>query len=115
MAKQMSWTDTENEVTYAESYWRPIQCNFDALTQTGLVVFGGWKNQGARQRGKRLVGTKAYAISQATYDQYFKESILKDAGKSFLTQAYLMATETLDTPSGEPVVMKSFFDGALDV
>ncbi len=115
MAKQMSWTDAENEVTYTESYWRPIQCNFDVLTQTGMVVFGGWKNQAARQRGKRLVGAKIYYITPAIYEQYFKESILKDAGKSFLTQSYLMATETLDTPSGEPAVMKSFFDGALDV
>ena len=120
MAKQMAWTDTENEVNYPESYWRPVQCNFDALNQMGMIVFLGWKNEAARRRGKRTIGAKSYTLTPAMYDQFFKESILKDQGKSFMTQAYIMVVATLDVDSGNldaegKPLMKSFFDGASDV
>ena len=120
MAKEMNWTEVESDVTYNSSYWKPIQNNFDDLHSTGQITFCGWKSRTARNNNKRPIGTHTYQITPEILSEFFAESVLKDAGKSFRTQAYALAMETLDvlvTPAvGEtPAVYKSFFDGALDV
>lgn len=117
MAKEMSYTDNYGD-EFAESYWRCVQVNLCKEDKTGNIVFYGFENEA--KKGKRIIGSKSYAINGEAYDEYFSADIIDPEGVNHIKKAYDYADSVLDKDSGEVdadgnPVMVSFFDPSEDV
>lgn len=109
MAFQMSFTDQYGTV-YQESYWRVVQTNICQSEKKGLVMFYGYEN--AANKGKRVIGEKAYVIDKDAYEASFDADSLNPNGVNPVLAAYLHAAGTMDVGIE---IKTCFFAGALSV
>lgn len=117
MAKQMSYTDDKGNF-YPQAYFRPVQINMGIADKSAYVVFYGYKDAAARQAGKALCVQKIYSISNEKYADYFSPIALDTLNP--IKQSYKLCIEIKDVESGQldvngKPIMKSFFEGSIDV
>jgi hypothetical protein len=111
MAKLMQMEDDRTGLMF-ESYWIPIQLNFDRISEVGQVMFGGYASKAARMQRRTLVGLKDYPINPQLYKMFFENALLVGGEEALVKACYLMADFVKDRMDGEVPV--SFFNLATD-
>ena len=106
MAFQMSFTDNFG-VVYPESYWKVVATNICQADKVGNVTFYGYQDEA--NKGKRIIGTKNYAVSNGAYLACFDVDSLNPNGANPVAASYVHALATKDVDS------ISFFENALVV
>ncbi len=117
MAFKKEHTDAFQE-TYAQSYWRVVEVNINKADRRGRVLFYGYPDEA--RKGGRIVGDKAYPVSEDQYDTYFGPDELNPEGKNPYAAAYELAMDTKDVSvpaeeEGQEPTYVSFFEHALAV
>lgn len=117
MAFQKVYSDQSGN-DYPVSYWRVVQVNFSPVDEAALVMFYCYKDQASRLAGKQSVGQKSYSVGKPDYPTYFSVANLDLSNP--IEQGYLLCKNVKDIDSGTKdanglPIMKSFFNGAIDV
>lgn len=125
MALQKIFED-ERGVIYPESYWRITSININIDERTASFIFTGYKDATARQVKKSPISNRFYSINGDNFDANWIDEEARN--RNIRTIMYEWAKNFKDIPTGEwgvenehtsnvrsVQIMKSFFNGALDV
>ena len=91
----MNYTPSDGANSLA-SYWDLGYAEFFPLSSKIKLRFYGWNSQTDYTAAKELIEFKDYVVSGSNFTTYFAESVLDDAGKTIVTQAwvYVLAEDT---------------------